>query len=66
MNLEGGRRFGERLRVKPGIYNLFDGDASDIQYYYESQLPGEAAPIADIHLHPVEPRTVRLAVEIIM
>ena len=26
------------------------------------QLPGEAAPLEDIHFHPVEPRTVRLTV----
>jgi outer membrane receptor protein involved in Fe transport len=66
VNVEGGRRFGERLRVKLGVYNLFDSDASDIQYYYESQLPGEAAPVADIHLHPVEPRTLRLTLEMTM
>jgi hypothetical protein len=66
VNVEGGRRFGERLRVKVGVYNLLDSDASDIQYYYESRLPGEAAPVEDIHLHPVEPRTLRLTVEMTM
>jgi outer membrane receptor protein involved in Fe transport len=42
--------------------NLLDRKDNDIEYYYESQLPGEAAPVADIHLHPAEPRTFRLSV----
>jgi hypothetical protein len=24
-------------------------------------LPGESAPVEDVHFHPVEPRTLRLA-----
>lgn len=35
-------------------------DANDITYFYESQLPGEPEPVADIHFHPVEPRTLRV------
>ena len=41
------------------ILNLFDSKDADITYFFESQLPGEASPVADIHLHPVEPRQVR-------
>jgi outer membrane receptor protein involved in Fe transport len=63
LNLEAGRRFGERLEVRLGLYNALDRRASDIRYYYESQLPGEPGPVADIHFHPVEPRTLRLSVE---
>jgi hypothetical protein len=37
---------------------------NDIQYFYESQLPGEAAPVADRHVHPAEPRTVRLTLQL--
>ena len=41
--------------------NLFDRDDNDIEYYYESRLAGEpAAGKADIHLHPTEPRQLRL------
>ena len=43
------------------VMNLFDSDDYDITYYYESQLPGEVAPVEDIHFHPVEPRTVRVS-----
>ncbi|MRX11792.1 TonB-dependent receptor plug domain-containing protein [Pseudoduganella sp. FT25W] len=48
-------------RVTLDVFNLFDRRASDIDYYYRSRLPGEAADGADDrHFHPVEPRTVRL------
>jgi len=60
VNLEAGRRIGERWRVTLGVFNVLDEESSDIQYFYESQLPGEAAPVEDIHFHPVEPRTFRL------
>ena len=63
VNLEAGRRLSERLKVTFGIFNLFGEDASDIRYFYESQLPGEPAPVADIHFHPVEPRAARLTVD---
>ena len=44
-------------------FNLLDEEASDIEYLYESRLPGEAEPVEDIHFHPAEPRSVRLVVE---
>lgn len=44
------------------IFNLFDRQASDIDYYYASRLQGEAADgVEDIHSHPVEPRSIRLS-----
>ena len=43
------------------VLNLLDSDDRDITYFYESQLPGEAAPVEDIHFHPVEPRSVRVS-----
>jgi len=60
VNLEAGYRFSNQWRVFVTVFNLFDTEANDITYYYESQLPGEAAPVQDIHFHPVEPRTFRL------
>ncbi|MFT3723024.1 MAG: TonB-dependent receptor [Hyphomonadaceae bacterium] len=41
------------------VLNLFDAKDADITYFFESQLPGEASPVEDIHFHPVEPRQVR-------
>jgi hypothetical protein len=43
-------------------FNLLDTDASDIDYFYASRLPGEAADgVADVHTHPTLPRTLRLS-----
>jgi outer membrane receptor protein involved in Fe transport len=63
VNLEVGRRIGKRIAVSLAVYNVFDSDDNDITYFYESQLPGESAPVDDRHFHPVEPRTLRLTVE---
>jgi hypothetical protein len=63
VNLELGRRFAKRFAVSLAAYNVFGSDDNDITYFYESQLPGEGAPVEDRHFHPVEPRTLRLTVE---
>lgn len=60
VNLEAGYRFAERYKLSAAVYNVFDSKDRDITYFYESQLAGETEPVADIHFHPVEPRTVRL------
>jgi hypothetical protein len=60
VNADVGYRFSEHVEVVATIFNLFDAKDSDISYFYESQLPGEPAPVADIHFHPVEPRTLRV------
>lgn len=53
----------KNLEVVLDCLNLFDRADNDIEYYYASRLPGEAAAgIEDIHLHPTEPRTFRLRV----
>jgi outer membrane receptor protein involved in Fe transport len=62
-NLEVGYRLNKRFAVSLAAYNLFDSHDNDITYFYESQLPGEGAPVEDRHFHPVEPRTLRLTVE---
>lgn len=49
-------------RVECAVLNVLDRDNPDISYYYTSRLPGEPAEgIDDVHLHPAEPRTVRLS-----
>ncbi len=63
VNLEVGRRIGKRFSLSLAAYNIFGSDDNDITYFYESQLPGETAPTADRHFHPVEPRTLRMTVE---
>ena len=49
------------VKVALDVFNLFDRQASDIDYYYASRLAGEPADgVNDIHLHSVEPRRLRL------
>ena len=60
VNLEAGYRFWKRYKLSAAVYNVFDSEDNDITYFYESQLANEAEPVADIHFHPVEPRTVRV------
>jgi outer membrane receptor protein involved in Fe transport len=59
-NLRIGYRLDKNLRLGLDAFNLFNRRASDIDYYYASQLRGEAAPVNDVHFHPVEPRSLRL------
>jgi outer membrane receptor protein involved in Fe transport len=63
LNVEIGRRFGERWKLMAGVYNALDRAANDITYFYESRLPGENAAVQDLHFHPVEPRTLRVTLE---
>jgi outer membrane receptor protein involved in Fe transport len=64
VNVEAGYRFNRRWSAFLAVFNLFDAEDNDISYFYESQLPGEAAPVEDIHFHPVEPRTLRATVTV--
>jgi len=63
-NLRVSRRIGARAELTLDVFNLTDRKVNDIQYFYESQLPGEAAPAADRHVHPAEPRTARLSLRV--
>ena len=61
-NGEVGYRFSRRTRVVLEVFNLFDADVSDIDYFYRSRLPGEPPEgVDDVHTHPALPRTTRVA-----
>ena len=60
VNLQATYRIDRTTKLSLDIFNVFDSKVSDIDYLYESQLPGEPAPVSDIHTHPSEPRTARL------
>src|SRR6267378_3463187 len=56
-----------KTSVNFDVFNLLNRKSNDIEYYYASRLnnpiqPEPASGVNDIHFHPVEPRTVRLAV----
>jgi hypothetical protein len=61
MTLNG--RFG--WKIKKGLaleleaFNITNRRDSAIDYYYASQLKGEAAPVDDIHFHPIESHSLR-------
>lgn len=60
-NLEAGYKYKNWL-AQVDVLNLFNSQDHDIDYFYVSRLPGEPADgVADVHLHPVEPRTVRFS-----
>ena len=56
---ESGYHLSAHLSVALSVYNLLGRHDYDIEYYYASQLRGEAAPVNDLHAHPVEPRSLR-------
>jgi outer membrane receptor protein involved in Fe transport len=52
------------LELTFDVFNLLNAQASDIDYYYASRLPGEpAGGVDDVHLHPVAPREWRAGVK---
>ena len=63
-NGEIGYRLSNRARLVLEGFNLFDAEVSDIDYFYASRLADEPAPVADIHLHPAPPLTMRVGVQL--
>ena len=59
-----GYRFSRQVEALLDVFNLFDRQAADIEYFYESRLRNEPAAVADRHFHPVEPRTIRLSLRV--
>ena len=57
-----GYKFDNGMIVRLDAFNVLNADASQIDYYYTSRLPGElAAGVDDVHFHPLEPRSFRLS-----
>ena len=53
--------FDSGIKINLDAYNLLNTQGSQIDYYYTSRLPGEAAEgVADRHFHPIEPLAFRL------
>ncbi|MEV4779430.1 TonB-dependent receptor [Burkholderia sp. LMU1-1-1.1] len=61
MTLNGriGWKIGKDLSLELEAFNLTNRRDSAIDYYYASQLKGEAEPVTDIHFHPIESRSLR-------
>jgi len=62
LNRHAGRQLSKGLRVTTDVFNLFDAQHSDVEYYFASRLPGEPLQgVDDIHFHPVVPRMMRIS-----
>ncbi len=60
-NMRVGYNFTPKIRMQLDVFNLFNVATNDIEYYYESFIPGVIpAPENAIHFHPAEPRQFRL------
>ena len=59
------RKITNEVSLALDILNLTDRNNHDTSYFYRSRLLGEPAPgVEGIHLHPAEPRTVRLSTHV--
>jgi hypothetical protein len=64
VNGEVGYKFSERVRLMVEGFNLLDAKVSDIDYFFESRLRDEPAPVEDIHFHAAIPRSARVALKV--
>jgi hypothetical protein len=65
VNAQSGVRLSPSMRVVLDVFNLFNTEASDVDYFYTSRLRGEpASGIDDIHVHPAPPRSIRIGLQI--
>jgi outer membrane receptor protein involved in Fe transport len=62
VNVQGGYDLAKKVRLTADVFNLFNAQVSDIDYYFASRLPGEPLEgVQDIHFHPAVPRTLRVS-----
>ena len=55
------RRIDADLDVSLDVINLANRVNNDISYYYASRVSPSAMSQQDVHVHPAEPRTLRLS-----
>lgn len=61
MSAQVGYQFNKNWEISAEVFNLLNRKDSEIDYFYESQLSTEGAPVSDVHFHPVEPISFRVA-----
>ncbi len=65
VNAQVGARLARHVSLVLDIFNLFDAEASDIDYFYTSRLLDEPDEgIEDVHLHPALPRAARVSLRV--
>jgi hypothetical protein len=46
-----------------GVYNILNSKANSMEYWYVDRVRGQPATgVADVHVHPLEPATIRLTI----
>ena len=61
-NLRINRKLSSDVDITLDVLNLADRKNNDISYYYTSRVAGESlAGVSGAHVHPAEPRTIRLS-----
>jgi hypothetical protein len=64
-NGELGYRVSNKARLVLELFNIFNAEVSDIDYFYASRLSGEpAGGVDDVHTHPALPRSVRAGLQL--
>lgn len=62
-NLDASYQFENGWKLGAGLYNALDTRAEGADFYYTDRLPGEApGGVGDLHVHPLEPRTIRITI----
>jgi hypothetical protein len=62
-NGEATYQFKDGWKTEAGIYNALNTHANAAEFWYTDRLSGEAAAgVDDLHVHPLEPRTVRVTI----
>jgi hypothetical protein len=64
LNGEIGYQFSNRVRLVAEGFNLLNAKVSDIDYFFESRLKDEPAPVEDLHFHAAIPRSGRVALRV--
>lgn len=64
-NLRVARKLSPDISLTLDVLNLTDRINNDISYAYTSRVAGEATGVDGVHVHPAEPRTLRLTARVL-
>jgi outer membrane receptor protein involved in Fe transport len=63
LNLDVGYKLTDKVKVQLDVFNVTNSKDNAAEYFYADRLRGEPAEgVEDVHIHPLEPRSARIAV----
>lgn len=64
VNLNVGYKFNPRTKVRLDVFNVTGSRSNAADYYYEDRISASdpSSGVADIHSHPLEPRSARISI----